>query len=146
MPLRHTRMEIDHVARNHLAHYSDHRPARRLQRNRRRTFLWDRLLRRRRPWPGARHRADLGADGKNLIRSAGVMGTLKEGPQAAPASPTPEWPITALKGKRVLIVEDEPLLSMDMEASLTEIGCEIGGPAGTLEKARQLIAGSDCDA
>ena len=32
-----------------------------------------------------------------------------------------------------LIVEDEPLLSMDMEASLAEVDCEIGGPARTIE-------------
>jgi DNA-binding response OmpR family regulator len=51
-----------------------------------------------------------------------------------------------LRGKRVLVVEDEPLLSMDMEASLTEVGCEVRGPAGTLQKAKQLIASLDCDA
>jgi DNA-binding response OmpR family regulator len=68
-------------------------------------------------------------------------------PQTAPAGPGLDQPINqTLKGKRVLIVEDEPLLSMDMEASLTEAGCEIGGPAGTLAKAKQLIASKDCDA
>src|ERR1700680_2424081 len=53
-------MEIDHVTRNHSAHYPGHRPARRLQRARWRPLLRDRVLRRRWPWPGARHRADLG--------------------------------------------------------------------------------------
>jgi PAS domain S-box-containing protein len=68
-------------------------------------------------------------------------------PQTASAIPALVQPINqTLKGKRILIVEDEPLLSMDMEASLAEVGCEVGGPAGTLEKARQLIASSDCDA
>jgi PAS domain S-box-containing protein len=68
-------------------------------------------------------------------------------PQIASAIPALVQPINqTLKGKRILIVEDEPLLSMDMEASLAEVGCEVGGPAGTLEKARQLIASSDCDA
>jgi DNA-binding response OmpR family regulator len=51
-----------------------------------------------------------------------------------------------LRGKQILIVEDEPLLSMDMEASLAEVGCQIGGPAGTIAKAKQLIAGADYDA
>lgn len=52
----------------------------------------------------------------------------------------------SLKGKRILIVEDEPLLSMDLETTLTEIGCEVKGPAGTLKKAMGLIAKSDYDA
>jgi DNA-binding response OmpR family regulator len=65
----------------------------------------------------------------------------------APGAALLEQPINqTLKGKRILIVEDEPLLSMDMEASLMEAGCEVRGPAGTLGKARQLIAGMDCDA
>jgi PAS domain S-box-containing protein len=69
-------------------------------------------------------------------------------PQAAAEAPLSDQPIInkTLKGKRVLIIEDEPLLSMDMEASLVEVGCEVVGPAGTLAKAKQLIAGSDYDA
>jgi PAS domain S-box-containing protein len=68
-------------------------------------------------------------------------------PRAAPAISPLEQPIShTLRGKRVLIVEDEPLLSMDMEATLTECGCEVRGPAGTLGKASQLIASMDCDA
>jgi PAS domain S-box-containing protein len=51
-----------------------------------------------------------------------------------------------LQGKRVLVIEDEPLLSMDMEASLVEAGCEVKGPAGTVGMAKRLIAGQDCDA
>jgi PAS domain S-box-containing protein len=68
-------------------------------------------------------------------------------PQAPAVVPALEQPISqTLKGKCVLIVEDEPLLSMDMESSLAEAGCEVSGPVGTLAKARQLIAGADCDA
>jgi PAS domain S-box-containing protein len=51
-----------------------------------------------------------------------------------------------LRGKRILVVEDEPLLSMDMEASLMEAGCEVRGPAGTVGMAKKLIASQDCDA
>jgi PAS domain S-box-containing protein len=66
---------------------------------------------------------------------------------AAAIDPPLEQQITqTLRGKRVLIVEDEPLLSMDMEASLAEAGCEVSGQAGTLAKAKQLIADTDCDA
>jgi PAS domain S-box-containing protein len=74
-------------------------------------------------------------------------GLYSGAPQTASVGPGLDQSINqTLKGKRVLIVEDEPLLSMDMEASLAEAGCEVGGPAGTLAKARQLIAGVDCDA
>jgi PAS domain S-box-containing protein len=67
--------------------------------------------------------------------------------QAVPSSPVREQTINqTLRGKRVLIVEDEPLLSMDMEASLTEAGCDVRGPAGTFGKARELIASTECDA
>jgi PAS domain S-box-containing protein len=52
----------------------------------------------------------------------------------------------SLKGKRILIIEDEPLVSMDMESSLTAAGCEIVGPAGTLEKAKLLVDDSNYDA
>jgi PAS domain S-box-containing protein len=53
---------------------------------------------------------------------------------------------SALAGRRILVVEDEPLVSMDIEASLEEAGCQIVGPAGTVEAARQQIAAGECDA
>jgi len=52
---------------------------------------------------------------------------------------------SALEGKRVIVVEDEPLVSMDIEATLADAGCDVAGTAGTLEQARRLIAGADCD-
>jgi PAS domain S-box-containing protein len=68
-------------------------------------------------------------------------------PQALADAPRSDEPINkTLQGKHILIVEDEPLLSMDMEASLGEVGCVVGGPAGTIAKARQLIAGGNYDA
>jgi PAS domain S-box-containing protein len=51
----------------------------------------------------------------------------------------------ALKGKRILLIEDEPLVLMDLESILTAAGCEIVGPAGTLEAAKRLVAEADCD-
>ncbi len=70
---------------------------------------------------------------------AGLQAELPSAPLAPPINQT-------LKGKRVLVVEDEPLLSMDIEASLLETGCEVVGPAGTLAKAKQLIASGGFDA
>jgi len=45
------------------------------------------------------------------------------------------------KNPRVLIVEDEPLVSMDVAMALSDAGCGIVGPAANLDKARELIAG-----
>jgi len=56
----------------------------------------------------------------------------------------PHQPI--LNGKRILVIEDEPLVSMELEASLSEASCEVVGPAGTLASARLLIAQEHCDA
>jgi two-component SAPR family response regulator len=44
-----------------------------------------------------------------------------------------------LAGRRVLIVEDESLLGMELEALLKEDGCEVLGPASTVEWALDLI-------
>ena len=80
-----------------------------------------------------------------IARSQGVFHSAMA--SVAPAGELPEQLINqTLEGKRVLIVEDEPLLSMDMEASLMEAGCVVRGPAGTLEMAKQMIAGMDYDA
>src|SRR6516165_8395877 len=51
-----------------------------------------------------------------------------------------------LHGKRILLVEDEPLVAMDMESTLTAAGCKVVGQAATLERAKQLIEEADCDA
>jgi CheY-like chemotaxis protein len=46
-----------------------------------------------------------------------------------------------LNGKRVLVVEDEPLLAMDLEHMLTQMGCEVivnrGGVKGALQRVQQ---------
>jgi PAS domain S-box-containing protein len=51
-----------------------------------------------------------------------------------------------LQGKRILVIEDEPLVAMDVESSLTAAGCEVVGPAATLDHARLLIENASCDA
>jgi CheY-like chemotaxis protein len=55
-------------------------------------------------------------------------------------------PKSGLAGARVLVVEDEPLVAMDIVSRLTEAGCNVIGPAGTLEKAKSLIEASELDA
>ena len=43
-----------------------------------------------------------------------------------------------LRGLRVLVVEDEFLVAMDIEAMLRELGCEVMGPTGDLEEALRI--------
>lgn len=42
--------------------------------------------------------------------------------------------------KRILVVEDEPLIAFDIAASLRQRGYEPVGPAITLRRARDLVA------
>jgi PAS domain S-box-containing protein len=51
-----------------------------------------------------------------------------------------------LHGKRIFLIEDEPLVAMDVESTLTAAGCKVVGQAATLERAKQLIEEADCDA
>jgi PAS domain S-box-containing protein len=51
-----------------------------------------------------------------------------------------------LHGKRILLIEDEPLVAMDVESTLTAAGCKVVGQAATLERAKLLIEEADCDA
>lgn len=61
-------------------------------------------------------------------------------------SPSPVNHSADLRGKRILLVEDEPLVAMDLEWQLSEAGCEIVGPAASVEMARQLVAEAAFDA
>jgi CheY-like chemotaxis protein len=51
-----------------------------------------------------------------------------------------------LEGKRILVIEDEPLVSMEMESDLEAAGCDVIGPAATLDEAKTLVEDSDYDA
>lgn len=44
-----------------------------------------------------------------------------------------------IRGKRVLVVDDEPIVAMDIEAALLDNGVEVVGPAGSVESAQALI-------
>jgi two-component sensor histidine kinase/CheY-like chemotaxis protein len=51
-----------------------------------------------------------------------------------------------LVSKRVLVVEDEPLIAMDIEGTLSAHGFSVVGPAGTLEGALKLVEQGGFDA
>ena len=50
-----------------------------------------------------------------------------------------------LPGTRVLILEDEAMITMMMEDMLADLGCEIVGPAATVAAALDLIDRSEID-
>lgn len=51
-----------------------------------------------------------------------------------------------LAGKRILVIEDEPLIAMEVEAILAAARCQLVGPASTIGHAKRLIAEEDFDA
>lgn len=53
---------------------------------------------------------------------------------------------SSIQGKRILIVDDEPLLLMDLEDTLVNSGCVVVGPASTLSQAKVLIDRGEFDA
>jgi PAS domain S-box-containing protein len=48
--------------------------------------------------------------------------------------------------KRLLVVEDHPLILMDLAATLRAAGCEVIGSVGAVERARRLIVEGEFDA
>ena len=51
-----------------------------------------------------------------------------------------------LEGKRILVVEDEPLVAMLLEEMLHDLGCQVVGPAYSLREGERLAAESELDA
>src|SRR5262249_55530342 len=53
--------------------------------------------------------------------------------------------MSSLRGARVLVVEDEAMLSLNLEAMLLDLGCVVAGTADKLDNALQLARTSDFD-
>lgn len=49
------------------------------------------------------------------------------------------------RGLRVLVIEDEALIRLELEDMLGDLGCEIAGSAGNLETALKLVDQVECD-
>jgi DNA-binding response OmpR family regulator len=47
---------------------------------------------------------------------------------------------------RILVVDDEPLISMLMEDWLAELGCEVVGPASSVEQGLDIAGNAQLDA
>lgn len=54
--------------------------------------------------------------------------------------------MSALAGRRILVVEDEAIIAFAVEDLLIDLGCVVVGPAGTVEQAEQLAAAAEIDA
>jgi len=52
----------------------------------------------------------------------------------------------ALNGRRILVVEDEMLIAVNIEDALMELGCEIVGPVASLDDALVLAGREILDA
>jgi CheY-like chemotaxis protein len=48
-------------------------------------------------------------------------------------------------GLRLLVVEDEMLIAMTIEDVLTDLGCIVVGPAGSVAKALEILKGEEID-
>ena len=51
--------------------------------------------------------------------------------------------IEALKGRRILVVEDESLVAMLLEKILEDMGCETVGPVSNVAEAVELVDGGE---
>ncbi|WP_437305373.1 response regulator [Sorangium sp. So ce388] len=60
-------------------------------------------------------------------------------------APDPESARDLLEGLRVLIVEDEPMLASSLEDALTDLGCEVIGPALNMTDAIRLAREAEMD-
>ena len=54
--------------------------------------------------------------------------------------------MSALRGKRVLLVEDEAVIAFAVEDILLDLGCQVVGPAFSLEEAIAMASAEPIDA
>lgn len=53
--------------------------------------------------------------------------------------------MSAVAGKRVFILEDEPIIAMTLEDMLEELGCTLAGSAGSIDEGTRLAHSVDAD-
>jgi CheY-like chemotaxis protein len=82
----------------------------------------------------------LGKTGRPEVDVA--LGELSE-PSRAPVRQTDR---RTFEGQKILIVEDEPLLAMELDTNLAALGCKTLRSTATLNSAREAIGHSECDA
>jgi PAS domain S-box-containing protein len=70
----------------------------------------------------------------------GLPAALPDAPPGRPNLVTAIFAESPLKSCRVLVVEDEPLIALEMESELSDAGACVLGPLGTTDAALRLIA------
>ncbi len=68
------------------------------------------------------------------------------GPLSRPNGTAPSQEPAPVSGRRILVVEDEPLIAMDFSQTLSEAGFVVIGPANSVAQALALLAQFGCDA
>jgi PAS domain S-box-containing protein len=86
-------------------------------------------------------RLPLGETSRPEVEAA--LSALSESSHAQIRRPTDK---RAFDGRRILVVEDEPLLAMELETNLAALGCKTIRSAATLNSAKTAIDESQCDA
>lgn len=80
-------------------------------------------------------------DGPSVLRGAPEFERARD----IYAPPRPETNSTRLTGRRVLVIEDEPLIAMDVESQLEAAGCKVAATADSIDAARRLIEAGGFD-
>src|SRR5262249_31922650 len=75
-----------------------------------------------------------------------VAGMMLTHTRVSPVLPAQSATSAVVRGRRILVVEDEPLIAMDICATLSEAGCEVVGPSANVGTAIELIAAANFDA
>ena len=64
---------------------------------------------------------------------------------ATPPKISPDVDLAALTGRRILLVEDSPVVAAASEDMLSDMGCAVVGPAGNMAAALQLAREEQID-
>jgi PAS domain S-box-containing protein len=80
----------------------------------------------------------------DLPAGSTLTGSGPAAPAAEEAAAEPE--AVPLYGRRVLLVEDEPLVALSLQEMLQDAGCTVRGPASTLAEAERLAGENGLDA
>jgi two-component sensor histidine kinase/CheY-like chemotaxis protein len=82
-----------------------------------------------------------------LPLASGIVGEAQAAPaNACVATTTGKSDTYSLEGRRFLVVEDEPLIGLDIVGALEGVKADVEGPVTTVEKACELIEHSRFDA
>jgi PAS domain S-box-containing protein len=80
-----------------------------------------------------------------LLASAELHDTPRRLAANAPVAASQQNRATAIVGRRILVVEDEPLVALDLVSTLEDFGATVVGPFGTVDEAVAAIEVSIAD-